>query len=73
VSDAIVRAARDYVRGRHVPDWPALLARLRDATDSPEQKTFADEMIECLTREGKNPTRAKASVRDLLKRSGVTV
>ena len=73
MSDEIVRAARDYVRGRHVPDWPALFARLRDATDAPEQKTFADEMIACLARDGKNPTRAKASVRDLLKRSGVTV
>ena len=73
MSDAIVRAARDYVRGRHVPDWPALLARLRDQTDSAEEKAFADEMIACLARDGKNPTRAKASVRDMLKRSGVTV
>jgi hypothetical protein len=73
VSDEIVRAARDYVRGRHVPDWPALLARLRDATESPEQKAFADEMIACLSREGKNPARARTSVRGLLKRSGVTV
>jgi hypothetical protein len=73
VSDEIIRAARDYVRGRHVPDWPALLARLRDATDSSEQKAFADEVIACLTKEGKNATRARASVRSLLKRSGVTV
>jgi hypothetical protein len=73
VSDEIVRAARDYVRGRHVPDWPALLARLRDATDSAEQKAFADEVIACLAKEGKNSTRAKAGVRDLLKRSGITV
>ena len=73
MSDDIVRAARDYVRGRHVPDWTALLTRMRDATDSTEQKAFADEVIACLTRDGKSPTRARASVRSLLKRSGVTV
>ena len=73
MSDEIVRAARDYVRGRHAPDWPALLARLRDETESPEQKAFADEVIACLAKEGRNPSRARASVRSLLKRSGVTV
>jgi hypothetical protein len=73
MSDAIVRAARDYVRGRHVPDWTALLTRLRDETESPGEKAFADEVIGCLAREGKNPTRAKAIVRDILKRNGVTV
>jgi hypothetical protein len=71
VSDEIVRAARDYVRGRHAPDWPALLARLRDATESTEQKAFADEVIASLKENGKNTTRARASVRDILKRHGI--
>ena len=73
MNDEIVRAARDYVRGRHVPDWTALLTRLRDESESDEQKAFADAVIACLAKEGKNPTRARASVRSLLKRSGVTV
>jgi hypothetical protein len=73
VSDQIVRSARDYVRGRHAPDWPALLTRLRDATDSPEQKAFADDVIAAIVKNAGNPARAKASVRDVLKRSGVTV
>ena len=73
MSDQIVRSARDYVRGRHAPDWPALLTRLRDATESPEQKAFADEVIGCLVKHAKNPAQARASVRDVLKRSGVTV
>ena len=70
MSDQIVRSARDYVRGRHAPDWPALVTRLRDATESPEQKAFADEVIAAIA---KNPTQGRASVRELLKKSGVTV
>ena len=73
MSDEIVRAARDYVRGRHVPDWPGLFTRLRDQSESEEQKAFADEVIACLTKEGRSPTRARATVRSLLKRSGITV
>ena len=73
MSDQIVRSARDYVRGRHVPDWPALLTRLRDATESPEQKAFADEVIAAIAKDAKNPTQARASVRALLKKSGVPV
>ena len=73
MSDQIVRSARDFVRGRHAPDWPALLTRLRDATDSPEQKAFADEVIAAIVKNAGNPARAKAGVRDVLKRSGVSV
>ena len=73
MSDQIVRSARDYVRGRHAPDWPALLTRLRDATESPEQKAFADEVIAAIAKDAKNPTQARASVRALLKKSGVPV
>jgi hypothetical protein len=73
VSDDIVRAARDYVRGRHVPDWTTVLTRLRDATDSAEQKAFADEVIACLAKTPTNAAKSKAAVRDLLKRSGITV
>jgi hypothetical protein len=73
VSDQIVRSARDFVRGRHAPDWPALLTRLRDATESAEEKAFADEVIAAIVKDAKNPTRARTSVRELLKKSGVTV
>jgi hypothetical protein len=73
VSDEIVRAARDYVRGRHVPSWPALLTRLRDASESAEHKAFADEVLACLAKHPTNPNQAKASVRDLLKKNGIAV
>jgi hypothetical protein len=73
VSDQIVRSVRDYVRGRHAPDWPALLTRLRDATESAEEKAFADEVIAAILKHARNPARARSSVRDLLKKSGVVV
>ena len=73
MSDAIVRAARDYVLGRHAPNWTSVLTRLRDETDSDEQKAFADEVIGIVEKQGRQPKQARAAVRDLLKRNGVEV
>jgi hypothetical protein len=73
VNDEIIRAARDYVRGRHSPNWAALLTRLRDASESAEHKAFADEVLACLAKHPNNPAKARASVRDLLKRNGIAV
>lgn len=61
------------MRGRHAPDWPALLAKLRDATESAEEKAFADEVIAAIEKSGKNLAQARTSVRNLLKKSGVVV
>lgn len=73
MSDEIVRAARDYVLGRHAPDWHALLTRLRDASESPEQKAFADDVLAAMAKHPRDPRQARAGVRDILKRNGVTV
>jgi hypothetical protein len=73
MSDEIVRAARDYVLGRHAPDWAAVLTRMRDATDSDEQKAFADEVIGIIDKQGRDVKKARAAVRDVLKKNGVTV
>ncbi len=73
MSDEIVRAARDYVRGRHSPSWSALLTRLRDGSDSAEHKAFADEVLACLAKHPNDPAQARSSVRDLLKRNGIAV
>ena len=69
---------RAHLAGGEIEDRAAMgvidvapLGALDD--DGRELGPIADEMIACLARDGKNPTRAKAGVRDLLKRSGVTV